>query len=168
MSNKKQKRKISCAVFDEIGYELLSSSNDPYYIARFFKKPSIVKKPLNFQSNDVLQVGESVAYIGGDKLSAGYDMLYPYAPMLFRYDGIAVDLEGKEIVLWMPVIEKSGEEAIDFSKDKDAVFVRYAHIKYNYNNHDMLLFTNRAGAGRVIETLNVYKTHESIPHNIAA
>lgn len=153
---------ISCSVYEELGYELLASSEDPYYIARFFKMPDIIKKPLRFQNGETLEVGEHIAYIGGDKLSAGYDMLYPFAPIVFRYDGITMDLEGKELVLWMPIIEDDGKDAIDFSADKDAVFVRYAHSRYSYDNKDMLLFTNRAGAGRVIETTNVYRCHSEI------
>ena len=56
---------------------------------------------------------------------------------------------------------------IDFSKD-DAAFVRFAHYKENFDDGDVLHFTNRAGAGRVVETQHVYKNHSDIPKELAA
>jgi len=156
---------MQCSIIENIGYELVCLAQEPYYIARFLEKPQTIQKPLYFQNGEKMQTGETIAYLGGEKTSAGYDMLYPVAPIVFRYEGIAIGIDGDALALWTPVIEDNGKEAIDFST-KDSTFIRYAHIIAKIDDGDVLLFTNRGGGGRVIETECVFKRHSDIPQKI--
>lgn len=146
----------TATVWNYDGFELFGSADEPYYIVAFTKEPNINMEPLSLATGDVLCVGDTLAYLGGKKTSAGFDNLHPVAPYLFRYAGTFKD-DKSTFVLWETGIE-----------DDDFHSIYYGHTLFmnNENIVTALLFTNRAGSGRVIEAEIFHATHETIPKEL--
>ena len=54
---------VKCLVIENVDNELLCTSQEPYYIARFYKVSNIVQKPLIFKNGEELRVGKYIAYL---------------------------------------------------------------------------------------------------------
>ncbi len=148
--------KKSATVWVYDGYDLMGDTESPYYLACFKKYPDLILKPLVLATGDILQVGDTLAYLGGKKTSAGFKYLHPVAPFLFHYIGIFKDGDFK-YVLW--------ETGIGVNDEYEAIYYAHSIMEDNGVVHS-LLFTNRAGSGRVIEAEIFYATHETIPYEL--
>ena len=145
---------------NEIEIDLMSIQNAPYYIAGFLSKPQFIPDTLVLQNGESLEVGDTIAYLGGKRRGATYEQLYPVSPMLFRFEGRIVTLSGDAYALWTPITPDGG---IDLSHP-DYAMVCIAH---SLMDDGSLLFTLPGGAGRVIETEICFRTHEEIPEMFA-
>ena len=147
----------SATVWSYKGYDLMGDVESPYYIVGCTISPTINTEPLSLATGDVLYVGDTLAYLGGKKTSAGFDNLHPVAPFLFQYAGMFKDGDNT-YVLWETGIGSNDE---------------YASIYYGHSlfiNDDgittSLLYTNRAGSGRVIEAEIFHSSHDTIPNEL--
>lgn len=143
----------SATVWSYDGFELFGSADSPYYIIAFTKEPNISADPIVLATGDTLAVGDTLAFLGSQKTSAGFSNLHPVAPGTFKCVGTFKD-DKSTFVLWETGVE-----------DERYVSVYYGHSLF-INDEEMvtaLLYTNRAGSGRVIEAEIFYAAHESIP-----
>lgn len=142
----------------EDGFDLISGAEEPYYLIGFTKVPEILPTPLILATGDTLRVGDTLAYLGGDKTSAGFDILHPVAPYLFEYAGM---IKNKDVAyaLWKtPASSKQN--------DRYTCFYFGHSLLIEDDIVTALLFTNRAGSGRVIEAKIFHSTHEAIPDEL--
>lgn len=148
--------KKTATVWNYDGFELFGSADNPYYIIAFTKDLEIDVSPIVLATGDILAHGDTLAFLGSKKTSAGFSNLHPVAPGLFKYVGTFKD-ERSSFVLWETGIT-----------DDDYKAIYYGHSLF-LNNEDAvasLLYTNRAGSGRVIEAEIFHATHESIPQEL--
>jgi hypothetical protein len=138
------------------GFTLFSDSDQPYYIIGFTKAPIINKRSLLLASGHKLSPNDTLAYLGGKKTSAGFDALHPIAPFCFKYVGMFSD-EDDDYVLW----EATGASD-HFGKEFESVYYGHSAVIIK-GTATALIYTNRAGAGRVIEADIFYSSHENIP-----
>lgn len=141
-----------------IGYDLVVISDAPYYLAAFTQTPQIEKRPLPLASGDILHPGDTVAYLGSHKTSAGFENLHPVSPTLFRYLGVANMLD-QSLVIWQPEVD-----GVDYLIEKNGYSnIYYAHSFFESGGVTKLVFANRTGAGRLVETDRYYATHNEVP-----
>jgi len=143
---------------DEIEFDKLSLYHAPYYVMGFHRKPQISKEPLEL-TGAILRPDDEIACITGRKTSAGFDMLYPVAPVRFRYIGTHCTMGGDRYALWLP---SENGKAHDLPHP-DYATIYFGHAIYGDGN---LLFTIPSGAGRVIESDEVYFRHDEVPESI--
>lgn len=146
----------SATVWNYDKYDLMGDAESPYYLICFKQPPVINEDPITFATGDILHIGDTLAYLGGRKTSAGFEYLHPVSPFLFRYLGCYCD-DKQQYVLW--------ETGIEGNDEYYAIY--YAHSVFESNGIvNSLLFTNRAGSGRVIEAEIFHAVHETIPQNL--
>lgn len=146
----------SATVWSYNGFELFGSADSPYYIIAFTEAPTIRTEPIVLATGNTLYVGDTLAFLGSKKTSAGFSNLHPVAPGTFKYVGTFKD-DKSTFVLWEAGVE-----------DERYVSVYYGHSLF-INDEEIvtaLLYTNRAGSGRVIEAEIFHATHESIPRGL--
>jgi hypothetical protein len=151
-------------------FSLLGSAHLPYYLMCFRGgvDPDIKDKPLVLSCREMLSVGDTVAYMDGKKTSAGFSELYPHAPTVFVYNGVYYcDEDDTEYAVWHLMDEETEEELAllpfaEFGK----IFYAHAILKTESEAGISLVYTNKAGAGRIIETERYYKSHASIPEEL--
>jgi len=154
---------MKAVIYEEFGLDLAVTTETPYYLAGFWTEPEMAKADIPLQNGEILVPGDEIAYIGGEKTSAGFELLFPVAPTLFRYEGIYTTLDGKRYLLWLPVVDGRPRRL----SHPDYAAIYYAHgLVENYGGGSALLFTTHAGSGRVIETKEVYRSHEEIPGHV--
>lgn len=138
------------------GYELMGDADSPYYIIAFTKEPNINTEPIVLATGDTLAVGDTLAFLGSKKTSAGFSNLHPVAPGTFKYAGTFKG-DKSTFVLWDAGIE-----------DEDYKRVYYGHSLFINEDKTVraLMYTNRAGSGRVIEADIFHATHETIPQGL--
>jgi hypothetical protein len=148
--------KKSATVWSYNGFELFGSADAPYYIIAFTETPTISTEPIILATGNTLYVGDTVAFLGSKKTSAGFSNLHPVAPGTFKYVGTFKD-DKSIFVLWETGI-----------KDEKYKSIYYGHSLF-INDEGVvtaLLYTNRAGSGRVIESEIFHATHETIPQEL--
>lgn len=135
------------------GYELLGDADSPYYIIAFTKEPNINTDAIKLATGDIIEVGGTLAFLGSKKTSAGFSNLHPMAPGTFKYVGTFKG-DKSTFVLWDTGIE-----------DEEYKSVYYGHSLFIDKEGIVtaLMYTNRAGSGRVIEADIFHATHETIP-----
>lgn len=147
----------TATVWEENGFDLMADSESPYYLLCVKNDIEIIKKPIKLKTGNKIEVGGTLAYLGSKKTSAGFDNLHPVSPWLFRYVGMIED-DGKFYVLWESGIENFGEYKN----------VYYAHSAFIGDDGVIraLMYTNRAGSGRIIEADVFYSSHETVPQEL--
>ena len=156
----------SVRVWDSPDHEIIGFSEEPYNLIGFYRKPvsnMIAKTEILLDSGQTLVPGDTVAYLGGPKSSAGFDILYPVAPVVFRYEGVFRSLSGQAQVLWAAVNETTGETSKMAHPDYESLYFTHALGDPVPGGGHVLAYTNRAGAGRIIQTDEWYPAHEGIP-----
>ena len=144
------------------GFTLSGGAQTPYYLIGFKKEIEIHKKEIHLDTGDTLSPGDTVAYLGGHKTSAGFSELHPVAPVLFRYDGV-IRVNKEEYVIWSPVQENG--TALEMEPFGEFIKVRYAHGLIE-GKETFLVYTNRAGAGRIVETKIYFSDHDKVPEEL--
>lgn len=148
--------KKSATAWTYDGFELRGDADSPYYIIAFTKVPIINTESITLKTGDVLRVGDTLAFLGSKKTSAGFHNLHPMAPGLFKYVGTFKG-DKSTFILWDTGIV-----------DDDYHSVYYGHSLFIGKDGIVtaLMFTNRAGSGRVIEADIFHATHETIPQSL--
>lgn len=147
----------TATVWEENGFDLMADAESPYYLLCVKEDIEIIKKPIKLKTGDKIEIGGTLAYLGSKKTSAGFDNLHPMSPWLFRYVGM-IDDNGKIYVLWEGGITNWGEYSA----------IYYAHSVFINDDNIVraLMYTNRAGSGRIIEADVFHAIHETIPQEL--
>jgi len=127
--------------------DLACTSTDPYYILGCKNSPELHKEDFITQSGETLSPGDRITYIGSNKTSTGFDILSTKEYTSFRYDGM-IESENGALVVWTPVKNGVAQEL----RHRDYVCMYYAHFVEEMNGRCILIYTNMAGAARIIET----------------
>lgn len=145
-------------IWHQVGYDLVATVHEPYNFLALQRAAQIEARPIRLESGGTIEPGSTVAYLGSDKSSAGFDMLYPVEPGVFRYLGVIATLDDT-FAVWQA--ERDGKPMP--YRQKGYEVIHYAHSLVDMGGFDMLLYRNHTGAGRVIETVHFHPTHDEIP-----
>jgi hypothetical protein len=148
--------KKTATVWTYDGFELFGSADNPYYIIAFTKDIIVEVSPITLATGDILAPGDTLAFLGSKKTSAGFSNLHPVAPGLFKYVGTFKD-ERSSFVLW---------ETDIIDDDYKAIYYGHSLFLNDESVVTSLLYTNCAGSGRVIEAETFYATHEAVPREL--
>jgi len=145
-------------------YTYLASVNEPYNIIAFKRVPVFHPTPLTLENGETMYPGDTIAYLGGSKSSAGFIVLYPVMPVLFLYEGVYRTDAGLELAIWVPVDES--RSPLPLEPIEEFLKITYGLAVLRRPGGVCFAHTTHAFAGRIIETTTWYKTHDEVPSSL--